>query len=64
MTRVVVDFEWEAVGAITLEGIRPVFPRLPEAPGLYRFAFEWADRARGVYAVMGATRASNGAVRG
>ncbi len=49
MTRVVVDFEWERMGAITLEGVRPVFPRLPEAPGLYRFTFEWPDRARGVY---------------
>jgi hypothetical protein len=49
MTRVVVDFEWEPVGVVTLEGGRPVFPRLPEAPGLYRFSFEWPDRARGVY---------------
>jgi hypothetical protein len=39
MTRVAVQFEWRSAGEIRSDG-RPVFPSLPVAPGLYRFAFE------------------------
>lgn len=49
MTTVRVDFAWQPVGPLVLEGRRPVFPQLPETPGLYRFTFEWRGRARGVY---------------
>ncbi len=49
MTRVAVDFDWKAVGQITIEAGRPLFPRLPESAGLYRFTFAWPGRARGVY---------------
>lgn len=49
MTRVAVEFEWQAAGAISLDGTRPAFPRLPDAPGLYRFTFEWPDRVPGIY---------------
>lgn len=44
-----VEFAWHVAGPIRLESRRPVFPSLPEAPGLYRFAFEWRDRPTEVY---------------
>jgi hypothetical protein len=53
MTRVTVTFDWQPVGVLRLEGGRPGFPPFADAPGLYRFTFEWPDRARGVY--MGET---------
>jgi len=48
MTRVVVDFNWQSAGEISLDG-RPVFPALPVAPGLYRFTFEAPGAAPRVY---------------
>lgn len=49
MTRVTVEFEWQPVGEIRLEGTRPVFPLLPAVPGLYRFSFDPASGQRRVY---------------
>ncbi len=49
MNRITVEFAWQPIGHIRLEGGRPAFPTLEERPGIYRFTFEWADRPPGVY---------------
>jgi hypothetical protein len=49
MTSVSVEFECQSIGPIRLEAGRPVFPPLPDEPGLYRFAFDWAGRPASHY---------------
>lgn len=35
--RVTVDFSWQEIGRVTVEGGRLRFPNAPEDPGIYRF---------------------------
>jgi hypothetical protein len=49
MTSVSVAFEWRPVDNVRLESGRPAFATLDDLPGVYRFDFEWPNRASGVY---------------
>ena len=44
-TEALIRYEWLGAGLVELVGGRPMMPRLPEQPGIYRFTIRSHDRA-------------------